>query len=96
MSVANTACMALSERGPRNASWQGARSKLVVSLERHTGDNTNWLGEIPAAVAEWNRYRTVACFVTSSSPVPLKTSRVGQRYTLNLSRAETSSHWCGS
>ncbi|GFU71400.1 uncharacterized protein TNCV_2584711 [Trichonephila clavipes] len=48
-----------------------------------------------AAVAEWYRYRTVACFVTGSSPVPLKTRRVGQRCTLNLSRAETSSHWCG-
>ncbi|GFS61552.1 hypothetical protein TNCV_4312421 [Trichonephila clavipes] len=31
----------------------------------------------------------------SSSPVPLKTRRVGQRCTLNLSRAETSSRWCG-
>ncbi|PRD29748.1 UNVERIFIED_CONTAM: hypothetical protein NCL1_28477 [Trichonephila clavipes] len=44
-----------------------------------------------AAVAEWYRYRTVACFVTGSSPVPLKTRRVGQRCTLNQSRAETSS-----
>ncbi|GFV53426.1 hypothetical protein TNCV_2205621 [Trichonephila clavipes] len=44
-----------------------------------------------AAVAEWNRYRIVACLVTSSSPVPLKTRRVGQRCTLNQSRAETSS-----
>ncbi|GFW82768.1 uncharacterized protein TNCV_3493381 [Trichonephila clavipes] len=33
--------------------------------------------------------------VMSSSPVPLKTRRVGQRCTLNLPRAETSSHWCG-
>ncbi|GFV67092.1 uncharacterized protein TNCV_1078721 [Trichonephila clavipes] len=48
-----------------------------------------------AAVAEWYGYRTVACFVTGSSPVPLKTRRVGQRCTLNLSRAETSSRWCG-
>ncbi|GFS64263.1 uncharacterized protein TNCV_3945841 [Trichonephila clavipes] len=48
-----------------------------------------------AAVAEWYRYRIVACFVTGSSPVPLKTHRVGQRCTLNLSRAETSSRWCG-
>ncbi|GFU09715.1 uncharacterized protein TNCV_5027421 [Trichonephila clavipes] len=48
-----------------------------------------------AAVAEWYRYRTVACFVTGSSPVPQKTRRVGQRCTLNLSRAETSSLWCG-
>ncbi|GFW73318.1 hypothetical protein TNCV_2799821 [Trichonephila clavipes] len=29
----------------------------------------------------------------SSSPVPLKTRRLGQRCTPNLSRAETSSHW---
>ncbi|GFW97613.1 uncharacterized protein TNCV_684831 [Trichonephila clavipes] len=33
--------------------------------------------------------------VMSSIPVPLKTLRVGQRCTLNLSRAETSSRWCG-
>ncbi|GFX17923.1 uncharacterized protein TNCV_2293711 [Trichonephila clavipes] len=48
-----------------------------------------------AAVAEWYRHRIVAGFVTSSSPAPLKTRRVGQRCTLNLSRAETSSRWCG-
>ncbi|GFU85319.1 uncharacterized protein TNCV_2386241 [Trichonephila clavipes] len=35
------------------------------------------------------------CLVTSSSPVPLKTHRVGERCTLNLSRAQTSSRWCG-
>ncbi|GFW58436.1 hypothetical protein TNCV_3512991 [Trichonephila clavipes] len=34
-------------------------------------------------------------YVMSSSAVPLKTRRVGQRCTLNLSRAETSSRWCG-
>ncbi|GFS76102.1 uncharacterized protein TNCV_4666921 [Trichonephila clavipes] len=48
-----------------------------------------------AAVAEWYRYRTVACLVASSSPVPPKTRRVGQRCTLNLSKAEMSSRWCG-
>ncbi|GFY01883.1 uncharacterized protein TNCV_1468701 [Trichonephila clavipes] len=48
-----------------------------------------------ATVAEWYGYRTVACLVTCSSPVPLKTRRVGQRCTLNLSRAETFSRWCG-
>ncbi|GFU33181.1 uncharacterized protein TNCV_4156891 [Trichonephila clavipes] len=48
-----------------------------------------------AAVAEWYRYWTGACLDTSSSLVPLKTRRVGQRFTLNLSRAETSSRWCG-
>ncbi|GFW85917.1 uncharacterized protein TNCV_1967281 [Trichonephila clavipes] len=39
--------------------------------------------------------RVVAGFVTSSSPVPLETHRVGQLCTLNLSRAETYSRWCG-
>ncbi|GFX13027.1 uncharacterized protein TNCV_2356831 [Trichonephila clavipes] len=48
-----------------------------------------------AAVAEWSRYRIVAGLVTSSSPVPLKTRRVGQRCSLNLSRAKTSSRWFG-
>ncbi|GFX50681.1 uncharacterized protein TNCV_2722671 [Trichonephila clavipes] len=33
--------------------------------------------------------------VTSSSPEPMKTRRVGERCTLNLSRAQTSSRWCG-
>ncbi|GFW19628.1 uncharacterized protein TNCV_1605191 [Trichonephila clavipes] len=33
--------------------------------------------------------------VMSSSRVPLKTRRVGERFTLNLLRAQTSSHWCG-
>ncbi|GFX39286.1 hypothetical protein TNCV_3860101 [Trichonephila clavipes] len=46
-----------------------------------------------AAVAEWCSNLIVALFVTSSSPVPLKTRRVGQRCTLNLSRAETSFCW---
>ncbi|GFT57350.1 uncharacterized protein TNCV_3969731 [Trichonephila clavipes] len=55
----------------------------------------NKLQVVMAVVAEWYRHRIVAGFVTSSIPVPLKTRRVGQRCTLNLSRAETSSRWCG-
>ncbi|GFV38479.1 hypothetical protein TNCV_4393601 [Trichonephila clavipes] len=38
----------------------------------------------------------MACLVKSSSPVPLKTHRVGQRCMLNLSRAETSSRWAAN
>ncbi|GFV03566.1 uncharacterized protein TNCV_5061071 [Trichonephila clavipes] len=57
--------------------------------------NTTEVQRSVAAVAEWYRYRIVACLVTSSIPVPLKTRRVGQRCTLNLSRVETSSRWCG-
>ncbi|GFU20667.1 hypothetical protein TNCV_3176111 [Trichonephila clavipes] len=34
--------------------------------------------------------------VMSSSPVPLKTHPVGQRCTLNLSRAQTPYRWNGS
>ncbi|GFV38403.1 uncharacterized protein TNCV_4958461 [Trichonephila clavipes] len=37
----------------------------------------------------------MAGLVTSSSPIPLKTHRVGDRCTLNLSRAQTSSRWYG-
>ncbi|GFV35725.1 uncharacterized protein TNCV_1261751 [Trichonephila clavipes] len=33
--------------------------------------------------------------VMSLNPVPLKIRRVGQRCTLNLSRAEMSCRWCG-
>ncbi|PRD33872.1 UNVERIFIED_CONTAM: hypothetical protein NCL1_16351 [Trichonephila clavipes] len=47
-----------------------------------------------SGVAEWSRYPIVAGLVVSSSPVPLKTRRVGQRCTLNLSRAQTSFRWC--
>ncbi|GFT69303.1 hypothetical protein TNCV_3499881 [Trichonephila clavipes] len=48
-----------------------------------------------ATVAEWYRYRPWLALSRVRSPVPLKTRRVGQRCTLNLSRAETSSRWCG-
>ncbi|GFX04786.1 hypothetical protein TNCV_2247691 [Trichonephila clavipes] len=34
-------------------------------------------------------------YVTSSSPVPLKTHRVGEQCTINLSIAQASSRWCG-
>ncbi|GFT89891.1 uncharacterized protein TNCV_1666141 [Trichonephila clavipes] len=34
-------------------------------------------------------------YVMSSSPVPSKTIRIGESCTLNLSRAQTSSRWCG-
>ncbi|GFV07833.1 uncharacterized protein TNCV_305811 [Trichonephila clavipes] len=47
------------------------------------------------AVAEWSRYRIEAGLVTTSSPVQQKSRRVGERCTLNLSRAQTSSRWCG-
>ncbi|GFU28871.1 uncharacterized protein TNCV_470071 [Trichonephila clavipes] len=50
---------------------------------------------VQTAVAEWSRYRIVAGLVMSSSPIPLKTRRVGQRCTLNLPRAQTSFRWCG-
>ncbi|GFY15622.1 uncharacterized protein TNCV_1282701 [Trichonephila clavipes] len=37
----------------------------------------------------------MACLVSSSSPVPLKTRRVGQRCMLNLSGAEAFFRRCG-
>ncbi|GFT59080.1 uncharacterized protein TNCV_186571 [Trichonephila clavipes] len=89
----------------------GRQSELTVGIEKQGkvsvgnvfGLRVNgrysaidWNQALAAAVAEWYRYRIVACLVTSSSPVPLKTRRVRQRCTLNLSRAETSSRWCGA
>ncbi|GFX85887.1 uncharacterized protein TNCV_2472891 [Trichonephila clavipes] len=49
----------------------------------------------PQFTVDSKSYRIVACLVTSSIPVPLKTRRVDQRCTLNLSRAETSTRWSG-
>ncbi|GFV31957.1 uncharacterized protein TNCV_2006241 [Trichonephila clavipes] len=47
-----------------------------------------------AAVAEWYRYRTVACLVTSSSPVPLKTRRQADAARrLNVSRSVVQRLW---
>ncbi|GFU24418.1 hypothetical protein TNCV_2263901 [Trichonephila clavipes] len=46
-------------------------------------------GSLVVKVSDYGRH------VMISSPVPLKTRRVGQRYTLNLSRAKTSSSRCG-
>ncbi|GFV83030.1 uncharacterized protein TNCV_1180441 [Trichonephila clavipes] len=68
---------------------------LYALLEDDCGKWLTGKGHRVAVVAEWYRYRIVACLVTSSSPVPLKTRRVGQRCTLNLSRAEISSRWSG-
>ncbi|GFX52103.1 uncharacterized protein TNCV_4654321 [Trichonephila clavipes] len=84
--------------------WDALGRRIAARL--HHPENTQQLKQMlieewvllpqeEAAVAECKRYRTVACFVTGSSPVPLKTRRVGQQCTLNLSRAETSSRWCG-
>ncbi|GFU90909.1 dimer_Tnp_hAT domain-containing protein [Trichonephila clavipes] len=39
--VSNATCLMQSDRGPRNSSWQGARSTPVVGLGHHTGDSTN-------------------------------------------------------
>ncbi|GFX21752.1 transposon Tf2-6 polyprotein [Trichonephila clavipes] len=72
----------------KNKIWEQA--KIVSKHKLHPRSYF-----VKAAVAEGYRYRTGACLVTSLSPEPLKTRRVGQRCMLNLSRAETSSRWCG-
>ncbi|GFV77029.1 uncharacterized protein TNCV_690991 [Trichonephila clavipes] len=64
-------------------------------MTQSTSANAQFRHSEVASIAEWYRNQIVAGFVTSSSPVPLKTHRVGQRCTLNLSRVETSSRWCG-
>ncbi|GFW04271.1 uncharacterized protein TNCV_2670341 [Trichonephila clavipes] len=65
------------------------------------GKNKNEIGArtnrtpVHSIVLRYADVAAVACLVASSSPVPLKTRRVGQRCTLNMSRAETPSRWCG-
>ncbi|GFW99061.1 hypothetical protein TNCV_3008311 [Trichonephila clavipes] len=76
---------------PFEAAKLGEGSLVVMVMNSWPVFGESFRVLVVAAVAEWYRYRTVACFVTGSSPVPLKTRRVGQRCTLNLSRAETSS-----
>ncbi|GFS67320.1 uncharacterized protein TNCV_2902901 [Trichonephila clavipes] len=87
----------LGSTGPKTSSQhnQGMRNHAAFLIICISPQHAPSCQVSVVAVAEWYRYRTVACFVTGSSPVPLKTRRVGQRCTLNLSRAETSSRWCG-
>ncbi|GFV51971.1 DUF4817 domain-containing protein [Trichonephila clavipes] len=55
----------------------------------HTANPVKGCGRLVVKVSDHGRH------VMSSSPVPPKIRFVGQRCTLNLSRTETSSHWCG-
>ncbi|GFV58788.1 uncharacterized protein TNCV_3731261 [Trichonephila clavipes] len=82
--------------GSKSSRWRVVEIKRRwYQLKCHPRHLTVVRNSRVAAVAEWYRYRAVACLVTSSSQVPLKTRRVGQRCTLNLSSAETFSRWCG-
>ncbi|GFU94496.1 uncharacterized protein TNCV_2644821 [Trichonephila clavipes] len=71
---------------------RGEQAQMLFSSPE-CGSKLGGVGHM-ATVAEWSRHRIVTGLVTSSSPLPLKTRRVGQRCTLNLSRAQTSSPWC--
>ncbi|GFX17098.1 hypothetical protein TNCV_4266241 [Trichonephila clavipes] len=67
------------------------RSEMVFCFESSLStisDVIKGCGSLVVKVSDHGRH------VMSSSPVPLKTHRVGQRCTLNLSRAETSSNRC--
>ncbi|GFW43889.1 hypothetical protein TNCV_4786001 [Trichonephila clavipes] len=50
---------------------------------------------LPTRGSGYTSDRIVAGLVTSSSLVPIKTQRVGQRCALNLLRAQTSFRWYG-
>ncbi|GFY33125.1 hypothetical protein TNCV_2230741 [Trichonephila clavipes] len=65
-------------------------SEEVLSEGRAITKDVCSLPRLRAAVAQWSRYRM------SSSPVPLKTRRVRERFMLHLSGAQTSSRWCDS
>ncbi|GFX86349.1 uncharacterized protein TNCV_2562311 [Trichonephila clavipes] len=89
-----TACFMLKKSNLQETAYAAHDPLLRTPLDGH-GAICVFGTDHMAAVAEWYRYRIVACLVTSSSQVPQKTLRVEQRCTLNLSRAETSSRWCG-
>ncbi|GFX70319.1 hypothetical protein TNCV_2955391 [Trichonephila clavipes] len=70
------------------------RSSIALSLS----SLLNFLrafGDGPVARYQVVKVSNHGWHVSSSSPVPQKTRRIGQRCTLNLSRAEMSSRWCG-
>ncbi|GFU68978.1 hypothetical protein TNCV_3398651 [Trichonephila clavipes] len=86
----------VSRRGPgKNGESPEKPSKNLVPevLQRRLSRRT--ISRIPrAAVAQWLRFQPwQACH---EFEVPLKTRRVGQRCTLNLSRAKFPLVWCGS
>ncbi|GFX40820.1 uncharacterized protein TNCV_3760422 [Trichonephila clavipes] len=58
---------------------------MVVNYGRSRGSLVG--GVVKVSDRDW--------LVTSSSPVPLKTRRVGKRCSINLSRDQTSSRWYG-
>ncbi|GFT24889.1 uncharacterized protein TNCV_3021731 [Trichonephila clavipes] len=66
------------------------RNLELLPHEKRSNLYTYWCCDSPVVkVSDIGRH------VMSSSPVPLKTSHVGERCTLNLSRAQTSSSLCG-
>ncbi|GFY28415.1 uncharacterized protein TNCV_1970701 [Trichonephila clavipes] len=68
--------------------WHVTNSNLVPLNTRMPAD-AQGCGSPVVKVSDNRRH------VMSSKPVPLKTHRVGQRCTLNLSRTEMPSRWCG-
>ncbi|GFX06384.1 uncharacterized protein TNCV_2939121 [Trichonephila clavipes] len=69
------------------------REKQNVSRRPCVPPGRGGRGSLVVKVSQWLAWR--GWHVMSSRPVPLKTRRVGGRCTLNLSRAQTSSRWCG-
>ncbi|GFV95143.1 hypothetical protein TNCV_1292611 [Trichonephila clavipes] len=68
--------------------------RLYLAATYHNAmlmDDNNGHGRDSQVVKVSDRGR----LVTSSSPVPLNIRRVRERCVLNLSRAQTSSRWCG-
>ncbi|GFU66835.1 uncharacterized protein TNCV_894711 [Trichonephila clavipes] len=77
--------------GTRENNKKSSRSlvNFISAVEEGVSKSMKGCGSPVVKVSNHGRH------VMSSIPVPPKTRRVGQRCTLNLSRAETSSRWCG-
>ncbi|GFU51133.1 uncharacterized protein TNCV_966261 [Trichonephila clavipes] len=78
-------CHQFKNRTPR----KGVRSVKYIILPHDNEDNEDGCGSPVVKVSAHCRH------VKSSRPVPPKTRFVGKRCTLNLSRPEMSSRWCG-
>ncbi|GFS79102.1 uncharacterized protein TNCV_4408271 [Trichonephila clavipes] len=63
--VAKATCLTVSDRSPRNSSWQRAKCMplLSPSFEHHTGDSAIWLSSIPILK---NGMSLLACLIDLS------------------------------
>ncbi|GFY01492.1 uncharacterized protein TNCV_2606791 [Trichonephila clavipes] len=83
----NEMCIAMSRSSEIWDFWR--KHRIYIGIQVLSWATAWGCGSPVVKVSDHGRH------VMRSNPVPLKTRRVGQRCTQNLSRAETASRWCG-